>query len=196
MPIIVGIDPSLTATGIARIDTDDQLHVDVWTITTKGSAQATLEERLERLRDIVDQAWNATTGYGPTGDQHPQQPQADLVLIETPAMSKSNTGTSMLNGLFWMLVNHLADDVPLVPVGIGQLKRYATGKGTAAKDAVLLDVARRYPHVDVRDNNQADALVLAAMGAEHTGHPIADLPKTHTDALTKVAWPNAVGSAA
>lgn len=40
------------------------------------------------------------------------------------------------------------------------------------------------------DNNQADALVLAAMGADHYGTPLVELPKAHREALEKVAWPD------
>ena len=55
---------------------------------------------------------------------------------------------------------------------------------------MLLAVAKRYPHVDVQDNNQADALVLAAIGARLAGHPIEDgLPKANVEALAKVTRP-------
>ena len=44
-------------------------------------------------------------------------------------------------------------------------------------------------HVDVTNNNEADALVLAAMGADHLGAPLVDLPQTHRAALDAVQWP-------
>lgn len=186
--IIIGIDPSLTGTGIARVDTDDRLVASTLTITTKGSATATYQQRTRRLstlacRDIGDIA---------LGLPYVDEEIADLVIIEAPAYSKSNAGTSMLNGLWWMILNRL--DVLGIPYAVAQpttLKKYATGKGNASKDAVLLAVARRYPHIDVTDNNQADALVLAAMGADHHGQPLVELPHAHREALVKVAWPDA-----
>ncbi|MEN3123247.1 crossover junction endodeoxyribonuclease RuvC [Janibacter sp. LM] len=179
MTRVLGIDPSLTGTGLALLDTDDHLVIPTETITTKGAAGATLAERRDRLERIVDTIVIKAINH-----------DTELAVIETPALSKANTGTSMLNGLWWMLVTRLdAVDVDVIEVGAGQLKTYATGKGNASKDAVLLAVARRYPHVDVRDNNQADALVLAAIGARLVGHPVDELPATHVRALAKVARP-------
>lgn len=78
---------------------------------------------------------------------------------------------------------------PIVIITPSQRAKYATGKGNASKDAVLLAVARRYPTVEVTDNNEADALVLAAMIARLAGRPIeTSLPQTHLDALAKVRW--------
>ena len=74
------------------------------------------------------------------------------------------------------------------------VKKYATGKGggpDSSKDQVLAAVIRRYPAVDVTGNDEADALVLAAMGARWAGHPIDDpLPVLQTTAMAKVAWPD------
>ena len=68
--------------------------------------------------------------------------------------------------------------------------KYATGRGNAGKDEVLLAVSRRYPHAPIVNNDQADAVALAAMGARLLGEPIEDsLPKTHLDALAKLAAP-------
>ena len=68
---------------------------------------------------------------------------------------------------------------------------YGTGKGNAGKDEVMLATARRYTNqAEVANNDQADALVLAAMGARHLGAPIEEsLPQSHLRALDKVAWP-------
>jgi hypothetical protein len=35
--------------------------------------------------------------------------------------------------------------------------------------------------------------VLAAMGADHLGQPMAVMPRTHVAALMKVNWPNLIG---
>ncbi|NUS59160.1 MAG: hypothetical protein HOV66_30530, partial [Streptomycetaceae bacterium] len=80
----------------------------------------------------------------------------------------------------------------VVEVTTGGVKKYATGKGNAGKDEVLAAVVRRYPDVEVSNNNEADALVLRAMGCDHLGQPLAVVPQTHRAALDKVAWPQAV----
>lgn len=183
MTRIIGIDPSLTGTGLAFVDTDDHLVIPVETLTSKPDG-ATLDDRRHRLLTVVEAIVYKAVAH-----------KADLAVIETPALSKANAGTTMLNGLWWLLVTRLAEArVDVVEVGAGQLKKYATSKGNASKDAVLLAVARRYPHVDVQDNNQADALVLAAIGAHLVGHPIDELPKTHLDALTKITRPAGIAA--
>ena len=74
--------------------------------------------------------------------------------------------------------------------------KYGTGKGNAAKDAVLAAVIRRYPAVDVTGNDEADALILAAMGARHLGIPLelSPVPGPCLDALLKVRWPELVSA--
>ena len=94
------------------------------------------------------------------------------------------TACAIAQGLAW------GAGVPVLPVPPSCRAKYATGKGNAGKDEVLLAVARRYPHAPVGGNDEADALVLAAMGARLLGEPVEDsLPKAHLDALAKLALP-------
>jgi crossover junction endodeoxyribonuclease RuvC len=69
--------------------------------------------------------------------------------------------------------------------------RYATGRGNASKDDVLSAVVRRYSGVDVNGNDEADSLVLAALGARWLGCPIDDpMPKANLEAMKGVHWPD------
>lgn len=194
MAIIIGIDPSLTGTGIARIDTDDRLVAQTTTVSSTGKRDDDWLTRLRRVgglaNDIASRCWDGTyNGAGPSFE-------ADLVVIEAPTLSQGRQGGHLdRHGLWWFLLANLADDYPIAVVTASARAKYATGKGNAGKDTVLLEVARRYPHVPVTDNNQADALVLAAMGADWLGCPLVELPKTHREALDKVAWPSNVGGA-
>jgi hypothetical protein len=43
--------------------------------------------------------------------------------------------------------------------------------------------------VDVKDDNEADALWLAAMAADHYGCPLVAMPQAHRAALEAVTWP-------
>ena len=173
---VIGLDPSLTATGIAIIEGDD---IHVITVKSKGEAGATLRDRHARLDNLRDRIM-----------RHIQE--ADLVVIEQPAFSRTTGHHHDRSGLWWMIMDalHLWTCGPdqIAEVTPGSLKKYATGKGNAGKDEVLLAVARRYPDFAVKDNNQADALVLAAMGCRHLGHPIDDLPKLHLTAMDAVKW--------
>lgn len=176
MTRILGIDPSLTATGLALIDTEDRIVPDTWVITSKGKTSDTLAQRQSRLDRIA---------HGVT------VLDADLAVIETPAHNQTTGHHHDRSGLWWLIVGGLlARDIPVVEVATTTVKKYATGKGNAPKDAVLLAVARRFPHVDIPDNNAADALVLAALGYDHlTGQPLVDLPQANRYALDAVAWP-------
>ncbi len=70
------------------------------------------------------------------------------------------------------------------------MQLYATGKGVGGKAAVIDAVARRWPQYETRgDNNMCDAIVLAAMGADWAGQPMAAMPAANRKALDKVVWP-------
>lgn len=185
MTRILGVDPSLTGTGLALLDTDDHLVIPVETITTKGAKDATLDDRRHRLLDITERIVYAAVMH-----------KSDLAVIEAPSLGQARQGGVLdRHGLWWLVITRLAEArVPVTPVAPTVRAKYATGRGNAGKDEVLLAVAKRYPHVDVQNNNEADALVLAAIGARLTGHPIDELPKTHLDALAKIIRPAGVAA--
>jgi crossover junction endodeoxyribonuclease RuvC len=101
-------------------------------------------------------------------------------------------------GFWWLVAWRLwVRGYTVVEVPPATRTRYATGRGNASKDDVLSAVIRRYPHVDVNGNDEADSLVLAAMGMRHLGRPIEPLlgracalPQTHLAAMDAVTWPN------
>lgn len=178
--MIIGIDPSLTATGIARIDQADP-DIETWTVTSSGRKTATIHERAHRLQSLTQQISAACTN-------------ATLVVIEYPTLSQVRQGGHLdRHGLWWLLVTHLiTNHIPVAVVTASGRAKYATGRGNAGKDEVMLAVARRYLNAIPANNNEADALILAAMGARHTGHPIEEhLPKTHLAAMDAIPWPEA-----
>jgi len=177
--LIAGIDLSLTSTGIALITTQPDADGRTRRIESKGHAKATLAQRNKRLtclaRDVTEQAAGA-----------------DLIVIEQPAYSRQVGSMHDRSGLWWVVVNLLSEEyaATVVEVAPTTRARYATGKGNAAKDLVLAAVIKRYPDWDITGNDVADALILAAMGARHLGHPIeSSLPTTHLAAMAGVAWP-------
>lgn len=182
--IVVGLDLSLTSTGIARTYADNPLGPDtiVDRVTSTGKETATLLERDTRLTALRK---HITALALP----------ADLAVVEGPSYASKNGKQHDRSGLWWAVVRNLMmNGVPVVEVPPSSRMKYATGKGNAAKDAVLAAVVRRYPDVEVTGNDEADALVLAAMGARHLGHPIDDLPKTHLAAMDAVRWPARTGA--
>jgi crossover junction endodeoxyribonuclease RuvC len=198
---VVGLDLSLTSSGIARITAETRLadvladvrdglgteRIDVRRSVTKAPpANLPLPQRLAarslRLRRAAGVICTLCSG-------------ADLVVVEGPAYASDVGKAHDRSGLWWLVVARLtANRIPVVEVTPAQLKLYALGKGSGAetdKEHVLAAVIRRYLDVNVTGNDEADALILAAMGARHLGFPIEPtLPEAHLHAMTKVAWPN------
>lgn len=201
MTRIVGLDLSLTSTGIAtvqawpgRLDAESGVpqprrpDVSLRRVISKaptrrrGDPPPALGVRSHRLRRVAGSIITAATG-------------ADLVVVEGPSYDSSGAGTWDRAGLWWLIVARLTGaGLNVVEVPPASVKMYALGKGGGAgigKDEVLAAVIRRYlPVVEVPGNNEADALILAAMGARFTGHPIEPdgLPQTHLRAMNAVRW--------
>lgn len=179
---IVGLDLSLTSIGVAIIVNG---HAVTDRIMSKGTRAATLAQRERRLRSLTEKIGTFTTG-------------ADLVVIEGPSYGQARQGGQHDRaGLWWLVVSHTLGDhidaADVVEVPPAARAKYATGKGNAPKDQVLAAVVRRYPDVDVTGNDEADALILAAMGARQLGAPIDDMPQLHLEAMVKVTWPETAG---
>ena len=172
---IIGIDPSLTATGIATIDTTTG-HIHTHTISTTPTSKD-IKNRIHRFEKIT----TAISDIIRDGD-HPA-----LIAIEGPSYGSHSAGTWDRAGLWWHIANHAAHGINIIEIPPATRCRYATGKGNAAKDVVMISAVRRYPAADITDNNQADAVIIAAIGARLAGHPIDDpLPMANQTALTKL----------
>lgn len=181
MTNVIGIDLSLTSTGIAHTDG----HVtSVRTVKSTGKKDATLNTRWERLNTITQDIVAGT-------------PPDAIIIIEGPSFGQARQGGQHDRaGLWWKVVDEFSiRGNVVVEVPPACRAKYGTGKGNAAKDAVLAAVVRRYPDVMVDGNDQADALILAAMGSRWLHQPIdTGLPLTHTAGMTKVAWPELTGA--
>lgn len=170
-PRIVGIDLSLTSTGVAS-----SLG---WTqrIRSNGHRADSLSQRRERLDRLAKDVIHAVG-------------TPDLVVIEGPSFGSQGAGTWDRAGLWWIVMDRLhRNGHTVVEVPPKTRSLYATGVGNASKDEVFAAAIRRYPDFDITSNDVADAVVLAALGADAMGHPLAAVPKTHRPALDKVAWP-------
>lgn len=179
---MVGLDLSLTSTGLAFMrwnEGDDALERVTMRLRSTGDANATLYQRAARLHRLAHDIIDATASVSP-----------DLVVVEQPAFSRTTGHMHDRSGLWWMVTGQLiAHDHRTVEVAPTARAKYATGAGNAGKDAVLAAAVKRYPDWDITGNDVADAVILAAMGARHLGHPIDSLPQVHLAAMTKVRWP-------
>jgi len=169
---VVGIDPSLTATGIASSHG--------WTKTFGRSGKRT-DTYLQRLKRIDGVAFDVAG----------EAEAATLAVLEGPSYRSADPSTWDRAALWWMIYGALnLRGVPIAVAPPACRAMYATGKGNAAKNAVVDAVARRWPHIPTGgDHNVCDAIVLMAMGCDQLGHPLVPMPATHRRALEKVAWP-------
>lgn len=177
MTRVIGLDLSLTCTGVAGV-----LPAGGWaaTIRSQPSAEVSPFSRLRLIRaGVMDYVRDA-----------------DLVVVEGLSLG-SQTGHHLTRAGLWHLVMEAVDAacIPWAEASPAAVKKYATGNGGASKDAVLLAVERRWGrHVRVDNNNEADALTLAAMGSHHLQvSTLTTVPKAHAAALDKVRWPDPIG---
>lgn len=177
---VVGLDLSLTSTGFAWVKDGRLALVDA--IKTTGKKGDTLVDREARLSRIVDRIEIAVLAASP-----------ELVVVEAPSYGSTMGAQHDRSGLWWLVVDKLfAHNLPVATVSPNGRAKYGTGKGNAAKDAVMADVVKRYGQgdIEIKGNDQADAVILAAMGSRHLGAEVeVSLPLTHLSAMDGAYWP-------
>ena len=118
-------------------------------------------------------------------------PGFDLAVIEGDAYGRHNKAHQIgeLGGIIRLTLHE--ENVPFIEVPPAVLKKYATGKGTAPKPDLRMELYKR-SGLDVADDNTVDALWLLAIGRELAGNPLWDMPKANVDALSKLQQPKGV----
>lgn len=168
-PLVIGLDLSLTCTGIAGAGWSD-------IVRTKKRG----DDRLHHLVTVV-------------GDFIKN---ADMVVMEGPSFGHGAlAGHEDLAGLRVLVRQYCyRHRIPYGVVPPSSLKMFATTRGNAAKGEVRTAVAERYGHhtEGVGRYDQADAYTAMAMGLHHLGHPLADAPERALRALDGCAWPELV----
>jgi crossover junction endodeoxyribonuclease RuvC len=166
---ILGIDPSLTSTGLVVVEGGKV------TDSARVRTRLTAHERIDHILSAI--GWLAR--------------DVDLVGIEGTAYAAKGSSVVQVFGL-WGVVSHFLWEArhPYYVIPPACRVKYATGKGNNSKDEVLAAVVRRYAEVTVTGNDVADALVVAAMGARHYGEPLeSSLPQVNLKAMEKIVWP-------
>ncbi|MFJ5532391.1 hypothetical protein [Streptomyces sp. NPDC093261] len=178
-PLVIGLDPSLVATGIAGLGWAEVLR----------PKRRTGHERLAWLRsEVADRV-----------------KRADLVVIEGPSHGSAlQGGHHELAGLWWLLAQDLwAAGIPYAVCPPHNRTIYATGeafparsypktmRSRVAKAMVRTAAAERYgvELEGVGKFDKADALVMAMAGLDYIGFSVPAVPKTHRRALGGISWP-------
>ena len=171
--IVVGIDPSLTGTGIVVLRNGEIEQA----LTTKNKPELGIIERVRRIYEQINNVIeNLSTCYvnAYIGDKRMiRWEPPSLIVIEGFSYGSKGRGVFDIAYLGWRIREELEryrteDDIPWLEVSPSQVKQFATGKGNANKEIVLQQVYKRWG-VELTDNNQADAYVLAQIGRAYLG---------------------------
>lgn len=166
---IVGLDLSLTATGFAD-------ETGLSTVKVQIPPHANETERMRRLHSIVKEL-----------DRRCRT--ADVVVLEGYAFGAKTNREVMgeLGGVVKVVM--LQRGVPFVVPPPALLKKFATGKGNASKDEVLIAAVRYFPEThQPTNNNEADAAWLREMARLHY-EPSGDIPRYRSEVLEAIKWP-------
>ncbi|MFD6415960.1 hypothetical protein [Streptomyces sp. NPDC060194] len=176
-PLVIGLDVAMSLSGVAGAGWTDHVRCSATNQHARFAAQ------LDGLASFY---------------RH-----ADYVLIEGAAYSKNNQGADALAAMRWMVRHDLwKRSIPYTVITPSKRITYATGstvhydetgarlKGDALKALVRAAVAERYGVLTEgrAKYDEADAYVLLAMGYDHLGHPLADVPPSHSRALAGCDW--------
>lgn len=176
-PYVVGIDTSLTASGVAHLGS----RVGAITEGRKGITKLPLAARMLAIdvlaATLVERATDRWPGGAPAPRWASRLPLPLLALLEAPDTSGSYGGLVERVYLVCQVTKLLTEmEVPVGWVPSPILKGYCIGKGggkidgVPAKKAVKIRATELWPENDIKDDNQADATVLAAMALDMLGH--------------------------
>lgn len=163
---ILGIDPSLTGTGLAYAD---------GTTATVATRAADGDRRLVQIANAVRACVDGVQL---------------AVMEDLPKHAMAAGLTGRVQGVVRLVL--LEAGVPYVTVVPATLKKYATGKGVGDKTPMVMAAYKRFG-LEFPDDNQCDAFWLRAMGLDAYHEPLAELPAVQRDAMTKVDWPLGLG---
>lgn len=160
---VFGIDLSLRATGLAVVH-DGNLAA-LTTIKSQGKKGDTYDDHLQRIRRISEAISRWFSWFeGPT-----------LVVIEAPSYGSSYGNSHERAGLWWSVYAHFAWDAKILAVPPRTRAKYITGNGNSGKDVVLAHAIEQYVHPGsprITNDNEADAVGLAAIGSRLLGSPV------------------------
>ena len=148
-PLFVGMDPSYNGFAIVIIDKDAKI---IDQILLKSNTEYEAEDRIIQLeKGFVFLA---------------QLNELQTVYIEGPAYS-SNGGFALQMGAlhYYLRIFFRKNNINFKVITPGTLKKFITGKGTAKKELMLLNVYKKW-NVEFEDNNLCDAYSLARLALD------------------------------
>jgi Holliday junction resolvasome RuvABC endonuclease subunit len=183
--IIAGVDQSMTSAGIAGLRNARPVL-----LTTVGHRSRDAKDWHHRITRITTQS-HAIIGRIRTKLGFP-----DLVLIEAPLTFGIENSTDGYDRycVFVAVCSWAASQrIPYLVVHNQTRSKWATGRGGSSKEDVVAAVRATWKpwRHHIRNDDIADALTLAEMGARHCGEPLHFPPRRrHIEALAGLDWPS------
>ncbi|NMW48919.1 hypothetical protein [Mobiluncus curtisii] len=172
---VVGLDLSLTSTGIAVYDTKRGM----WRFDnpkTVGHRQDTWAQQTRRVYELAERICAAI-------------PLHTLVVVEGPSYNSVSTSVWERAALYYQLTIWLQElEIPIAVAAPKTLKLWATGTGMAGKKSVQ-NVAEQFVGRKLANNDVADATVLALMGMHRLGL-ISPPGVWRAKTVTRIEWPD------
>lgn len=171
--IAVGLDPSLTCSGVAIANGTE---VTTRRVMAPNQGKSLLARR-NRIRFALD------------GILTPIPHRVDVTVIEVPHSKQQFGAQNERIALYWFLVDQLAARGPVVEVAPSQRAKLATGNGRATKGDVVAVTRAAFPEAQIPDDNVGDAIALMWAGARWVGAEMPTYLPGQEEAFERLAWP-------
>ncbi|MBW9093145.1 hypothetical protein JNB62_05570 [Microbacterium jejuense] len=192
MTVVLGIDPSLTCTGVAMLTWHEGTDFpgpnwSTWRARSQAlpkdfPAAEVVPATRRRIRIVLRE----TLALVPA--------RVDLAVIEGPSRGSKGGMSDERAAVRWFLVDQLLARGPVVVLTPKQRALFGSDDGNADKAKVREAVRAQFPDVHVPDDNVADAVALAAAGAYRLGFPV-EYTAHQIKAHARVAWPQETAAA-
>lgn len=177
--LYIGVDPSLTGTALVALDEQARVQTAA-TIQPKHRGV----ERLAELRDAVGQILRKVADAG------------EIARVALEGYSLGNRNQAGVRSMAeWGGVLRLAlyeAGLPWIEIPPATAKKYATGRGDAPKDRIALAAFKRWG-IELQDEHQTDAYVLARIARDMDCAPSDDLTEFQRAILRRLCGTKGVG---
>jgi Holliday junction resolvasome RuvABC endonuclease subunit len=180
---ILGVDPSITSTGLAILEGTTPVWRYHWGIdghNTDGTVR-----RNQNIRAVASHIGKVLATQ-----------QFDFASIEGRAHGARYGNPGEREALRQAIIGTLdVRKIPMAFVNPSTRALWVTGNGRAEKSEVLAAVRSWWPGKYIANDDEADAMVLALMLAMKLGEPMPfEVTQRHRGGLEKVEWPEVVSA--
>lgn len=191
-PCVVGVDLSLTATGVAWPNGDVESFGRAGLTGNKLSVNDKIA-KLQLLAREIFYLITSRTGIG-------------IAVVGMEMLPTARTHSQSERAYLWWRVAELLDKqaIPVIDIPPALIKMYISSWGDANKREVVAAVREHLPQFEIRrtgkggkllttyDDNKADSATICAMLCDLLGHPLVAVPAAGRAALDKIQLPEGI----